>query len=206
MNRIANAINNNKKGSVLYLVLAVIMSVFFPVIAVIYDLGQMRMYQQDVKNAQEIAGLACIGVSKGSFKDGSSSALGAFNPESCLPIATVTARENLGLDGGQYTSKLKGGADLSKLNKVKSAKSRNSRLTNCKGETVRVTLDGKRDDQNFSLKVEGVCYKPKFIKADLLNFQMLKNSGFKGLTTTFKDEYPVEVRPSGFSAVYNVGG
>lgn len=192
----------NKSGNVIILILAVIMCVFFPVMAVLYDLGQVRMYQQDVKNAQEIAGLACVGVSRGSFGSSSGGAFGGFNQSTCQPVATVAAWGNLGVEANiARTISQNGNMDTSRFEIVKKYR-KDSRLVACKGETPRVATPPTPDGGHFSVHITGLCYKPMFIKPSLLNFQVLNHSAYD-ISPKFRDEIPVQVRPSWFSAVYD---
>ena len=195
MNKVKSLIKN-KKGNVMILILAVMMCVLMPVIAVIYDLGQIRMYQQDIKNAQEIAGLGCVGVSAGSI--GGNNVYGGFSGR-CANIAASSAWANLGVQGGKGGQ----GADRHWYDRVKSVRGKNTRLYACKGEQPWVDVKQTPDKNHFSVQIRGLCYRPLFIKADLLNFQVLKNNPYH-VNAQFKDEYPVQVMPSWFSAVYDI--
>lgn len=194
MNKVRLLIKN-KKGNVMILILAVMMCVLMPVIAVIYDLGQIRMYQQDIKNAQEIAGLGCVGVSAATV--GGKNAYGGFSGR-CKNIAASSAWANLGVQGqgGQ-------GADTHWYDRVKSVRGKNTRLFACKGSTPKVDVNQTPDKNHFSVQIQNLCYRPLFIKPSLLNFQVLKNNPYH-VNAQFKDEYPVQVMPSWFSAVYDV--
>lgn len=181
------------------LVLSVIMCVMLPILAVIYDLGQMRMYQQDVKNAQEVAGLACVGVSKGSFDKGASGgAFGAFDQSKCKRVATVTAWANLGITAAMPSGNIK----MEYLNKVKHGA--DNRLVKCNGKEPNVDVEPDNSKQHFSVQIQGICYKPMFIKPSLLNFQMLKKNPYF-VAPKFQDQYAIQVQPSYFSAVYDIG-
>lgn len=181
------------------LVLSVIMCVMLPILAVIYDLGQMRMYQQDVKNAQEVAGLACVGVSKGSFdKNASGGAFGAFDPSKCKRVATVTAWANLGITAAMSSGNIK----MEYLNMVKHGA--DNRLEPCYGKKPNVDVSETDSKQHFSVQIQNICYRPMFIKPSLLNFQMLKKNPYY-VTPQFHDQYPIQVQPSYFSAVYDIG-
>lgn len=196
MNKVKSLIKN-KKGNVMILILAVMMCVLLPVIAVIYDLGQIRMYQQDIKNAQEIAGLGCVGVSAGSI--GGNNAYGGFSGR-CKNIAAASAWANLGVQGkgGQ-------GGDTRWYDRVKSIRGKNTRLYACKGTTPKVDVRQTPDKNHFSVQIQNLCYRPLFIKPSLLNFQVLKNNPYF-VNAQFRDEYEVQVMPSWFSAVYDVKG
>lgn len=198
----------NKKGSMIILILAVLMCMFIPMIAVIYDIGMMRLYKQDIKNAQEIAGLACIGASTGSI-NGSGVAAGGFNTANCQRIAKSTAAANL---KSKYLPIHYEVHNNSKANASKVENDRKSagRLVDCKSSrgSYAANFDVKVVSQqsegaasrSFTVQVVGLCYKPVFIDSKLLNFQVLRNVANK---INFRDEYHLEVAPSTFSAVYS---
>lgn len=191
------SLKKDKQGNVMILILAVVMCVMLPVIAVIYDIGQMRMYQQDVKNAQEIAGLSCIGVAGGSVEGNSSQGAGGFSESKCRPSAIVTAWANLGIQAnGAAQTNIQTTSWFKQLQNTRT----NGRLVQCKGEKANV--DVKKEGNHFEVQIKGLCYRPMFIKPSVLNFQMLKNNPYR-INVQFADEYHVEVRPSYFSAVYD---
>ena len=200
MSKARKEILNSKSGNVVLLIFAVIMCVFFPVMAVIYDIGQMRMYQQDVKNAQEIAGLACVGVSGGSAGISDSPFLGGFNGKNCQKIALATAWANLGQTAQMDPPY---GTDTEYLMNV--IKNQKKRLVACEGQTPTVNVEPANKGHNFTVQIVGLCYRPMFINSKLLNFKVLENSPYQA-NIKFKDEYKIEVRPSWFSAVYNKAG
>lgn len=191
-------LQEDKSGNVMILILSVIMCVMLPILAVVYDLGQIRMYQQDVKNAQEIAGLACVGVSKGSIDGGGAGgALGAFDKNKCERVATVTAWANLGVTAAAPLGRM----DPTYINRTKQGK--HERLVGCSGGPApHVFVNSPNGGRNFIVQIQNVCYKPMFIKPSLLNFQMLKNNPYF-INIKFRDELPVTVTPSWFSAVYD---
>ena len=175
-----------------------VMCVFMPIMAVIYDVGQYRMYQQDIKNIQEIAGLACIGVAKGSFNaTGSGDALGAFDAGSCKDVAANVAAANLGLNYNRNVFTSTWGNDVRKNRNYTS-------LAPCNGTFTRENIVTSRVDtggHNFALQIKGLCYYPTFMKKNVLNFQATAHNKtpFNG---SFKKSYPIEVMPSIFSAVF----
>ena len=194
----------NKQGSVFILVLAVVMCVLLPIMAVIFDVGRYRMYQQDIKNAQDIAALACVGVSGGSI--GQSTALGSFDLSNCQKVARQSAFSNLGQDGlAKSVTLSRPAAQTAELQqKVKKVHGNASALQPCTttgGQGVDVSVTKVPKGTGMLIQIKGLCFRPMFINSKLLNFQVAKTS-FR-FTPQFKDEYPVMVSPTPISAVYD---
>ena len=57
-----------KKGTIIVLLTGIIMIVIMPLMAVIYDLSLYKMYTQDLKNMQDLAGISCVPQSGNSYK------------------------------------------------------------------------------------------------------------------------------------------
>ena len=57
-----------KKGTIVVLLTGIIMIVIVPLMAVIYDLSLYKMYTQDLKNMQDLAGISCVPQSGNSYK------------------------------------------------------------------------------------------------------------------------------------------
>ena len=186
----------NKSGNAIYLVLIMVMCIFFPLMAVIYDLGQYRMYQQDIKNIQEIAGLACVGVAAGSIPGygGSGSAAGAFEGTTCKSIATNVALANLGLNFNHSVFPTEWAVDVAK-------NVNHSRLAPCNSGSFNVAVGSANNGHNFTVQLKGLCYYPKFLKKNVLNFQA-KRTNKTPFSGKFESSYEIQVRPSVFSAVY----
>lgn len=184
-----------KNGNVIILILAVVMCVFMPILAVIYDVGQIRMYQADVKNAQEIAGLGCIGVAGGTV-GAQYEASGGFDVSRCKQVATQTAFANLGISGGA------GGVNTEYLRGVLNNKAKQTRLVQCPGEELYVYVESPDRGNHVKMQIRGLCYKPMFIKPSMVNFQILDKNPYRA-NFKFQDYYRIKVAPSTFSAVYH---
>lgn len=218
----------NKKGTVIILYLAAIMCVFIPTLAVLYDIGMYRVAQEEIHNAQEIAGLACIGVSAGSIT-GENSAIGAFDVKQCKKAVESLMNVNLGLDYSGKIDGLDGGTKANQtVGDIQKARKNVQRLIHPCGAnhslraeemskdaaTQRVKVEAKNQraiirmgtDSNathtFVLKTTGMCYTPFFINKGLLAFGITGKSKSNNLNE-IQVEYPITVKPSFFSAVYN---
>lgn len=215
----------NKKGTVIILYLAAIMCVFVPTLAVLYDIGMYRVAQEEVHNAQEIAGLACIGVSAG-YLTGGNSAIGAFDVKQCKNAVESLMNVNLGLAQGKADGL--GGKSAQIVGAIQKDRKNVKRLIHPCGSnrslraeemskdraTQRVEVEAKNQhaiirmgtDSNathtFVLKTTGMCYTPFFINKGLLAFGITGKSKSNKLNE-IQTEYQITVKPSFFSAVYN---
>lgn len=215
----------NKKGTVIILYLAAIMCVFVPTMAVLYDMGMYRVAQEEIHNAQEIAGLACIGVSAG-YLTGGNSAIGAFDVKQCKKAVESLMNVNLGLaqgktDGlGGKSAQIVGAIQKDRknvkrlihpceANRILEAKemSKNdaTQSVDVKAKNQRAIIRMGTDSNathTFVLKTTGMCYTPFFINKGLLAFGITGKSKSNNLNK-IQVEYPITVKPSFFSAVYN---
>ena len=60
LKKINDKYKKEKKGAMIIIMLAVIMMLSLPMIGVIYDYSMIRMAKQDLKNIQDLAGVACV--------------------------------------------------------------------------------------------------------------------------------------------------
>lgn len=218
----------NKKGTVIILYLAAIMCVFVPTMAVLYDMGMYRVAQEEIHNAQEIAGLACVGVA-GGFLTGSNDPIGKFDVNQCKNAVESLMNVNLGLDYNGQKGNLNYGGKAGQIVKdIQTDRKNVKRLIHPCGSnrslraeemskdraTQRVEVEAKNQpaiirmgtDSNathtFVLKTTGMCYTPFFINKGLLAFGITGKSKSNNLNE-IQTEYPITVKPSFFSAVYN---
>lgn len=187
----------NKKGNIILLYMSVIICLFLPLTAVIYDVGMYRVAKQDVKNLQEIAGLACVGASNGSLGNtGAAQQAGGFNKQKCESIVKDVVAKNMD------NSKIGTGATANFTPKFRQAIK--SERNNSKGSkfidatNLQVRAVGERDG-GMILKIQGMRYKPTFLKTSLMNINILKNKK----SVNYDASWPIEVSPSHFSAVYD---
>lgn len=187
----------NRKGNITLLYMSVIFCLFLPLTAVIYDVGMYRVAKQDVKNLQEIAGLACVGASNGSLGNtGAAQQAGGFNKQKCESIVKDVVAKNMN------NSSIGTGAtkDFTPKFRKAIAEERN----NSKGSkfidtsNLRVNAVGERDG-GMVLKIQGLRYKPTFLKTSVMNFNILNQKK----TTNYDATWPIEVTASHFSAVYD---
>ena len=187
----------NRKGNITLLYMSVIFCLFLPLTAVIYDVGMYRVAKQDVKNLQEIAGLACVGASNGSLGNaGAAQQAGGFNKQKCESIVKDVVAKNMN------NSSIGTGATKNFTPKFQKAIA--EERNNSKGSkfidtsNLRVSAVGERDD-GMVLKIQGLRYKPTFLKTSVMNFNILN----KKKTTNYDATWPIEVTASHFSAVYD---
>lgn len=188
----------SKTGNVVIILFGVMMCMFLPIMAAIYDLGMIRMYQQDVKNLQEVAGLACVGVSRGYLnKGGAGSALGGFDEAKCKAIIQQVVASNLGMSGSNGIGNNHHNDELRQLRL-----SGPSRLKPC-GNATTINPEANPDNNmRLVVQVKGLCYKPLFLNGKLLNFQISSRNPYRIQDPKYANEYEIKVQPSVMSAVY----
>ena len=76
----------NKKASVTTITLFAIMCILFPMLAIIYDIGMIHIYKQDLKNIQELSGTTCTPTAEEKVN----------MPASCKQLARSYVLANLG--------------------------------------------------------------------------------------------------------------
>lgn len=187
----------NKKGNIALLYMSVIFCLFLPLTAVIYDVGMYRVAKQDVKNLQEIAGLACVGASNGSQGNtGAAQQAGGFNSQRCESIVKDVVAKNMN------NSSIGTGAtkDFTPKFKKAIAEERNNSRGNKFIDTsnLRVRAVGVKGG-GMILRIEGLQYKPTFLRTSLMNIHVLKGNK----TVNYDTNWPIQVSPSHFSAVYD---
>lgn len=191
----------NKKGNITLLYLAVIMSLFFPLMAVIYDIGMYRVAKQDAKNLQEIAGLACVGASEGS-QNGNGKANGAFNVGKCQMAVKQVLYQHLG-----NASNLKQPFTPTFKKLINSERHigeyRNGRnLIEWKGTEPRVEPSEINGNRVMVVQLQGIVYHPMFLKNAFLNNSIVKGVNHN-VNYNANSEWYVPVTPTTFSAIYD---
>lgn len=184
----------NKKGSILLLYISVIICLFLPLTAVIYDVGMYRVAKQDVKNLQEIAGLACVGASNGSQGNaGAAQQAGGFNSKRCENIVKDVVAKNIN------NSRIGTGVTTNFTPKFRRAiqDERSSKFIDA--SNIQVRAQGQKNG-SMILQIQGLRYKPTFLKTSLMNINVLA----KKKSVNYDANWPIKVTPSHFSAVYDV--
>ena len=183
----------NKKGNITLLYMSVIFCLFIPLTAVIYDVGMYRVAKQDVKNLQEIAGLACVGASNGSQGNtGAAQQAGGFNSKKCESIVKDVVAKNM--DDSKIGTGVTKNFTPKFMKAIQSERGSKSIDTN----NLRVRAVGEKGG-GMILRIEGIKYKPMFLKTSLMNIHMLKGNK----TVNYDTSWPIQVTPSHFSAVYD---
>lgn len=192
----------NKKASITTITLFAIMCFLFPMLGIIYDIGLLHIYKQDLKNIQDLSGTACTPVTEGK---------GLSND--CENIARAYALINITGDikYANGVGKLPtGGQNASEIEKIK--KFRNiPNLKNCnvdKKSRICIT-DGEKLDvhvtpvsnhvggNNIRVQIRNLNYRPMFLTGTLFAFAGTKNYNMQDKV------YSIDVPASTFSATYS---
>ena len=88
---ILKKIKNEKKGSLILLMSMMMVLLLLPFLGIIVDYNNMRMFVTDVKNIQDVSGIACI-----SHGTGNTSEIGAFDGAGCGKTITTIFKINTG--------------------------------------------------------------------------------------------------------------
>ena len=197
----------DKKGNVTIIIVSVMICFMFPMLAILYDLSQMRIAKQDIRNIQEIAGISCTSVSAGSRSSGAGSsggAIGAFDANKCRPAVEKAVRANLGFSS-TTSSGPNAEQERSFFSEVKRFHNPQSRLRPCGGGSFsggkNLKVSSPDGGKRVEISVQGMCYYPIFLNSNLLNFKLLKGQ-WGGRTVPVRDEYVLNVRPTVISGVY----
>ena len=180
---------DNKKGAMMILLLAVITMLALPMLAVMYDIAMIKVARQDVKNLQDLSGIACKSEFNDTFK------------ESCRAAAQDVLNANIEMPSGNL-----------KNSDVNMDRRNSTRLKACgatKGvQGAKIIVDVASDKHSFTVKVDNICYAPVFatdtiFKAfDSSGTKVLKNEGESG----FEIDISKSVSASQFHASYNCSG
>ena len=184
-----------KHASVTTITLFAIMCVLFPMLAIIYDIGMMHVYKQDLKNIQELAGTVCT-------PDAKSKGL----PKNCEKLAYEYIMANLVGNGvSPVTSKY--GASIRKYRVTERS------IPNCNSQSVgrtRICVDGSfsRDNikvkmidigggaQRMAVRIYGIRYKPLFLNKKMFMFGNTK------APSNVRDTWALNIPASNFSGTY----
>lgn len=90
-------IKNEKKGSIILLMCMMMALLLLPLIGIIVDYNNMRMFVMDVKNIQDVSGIACI-----SHGTGKTSEIGAFDGAGCGKTIETIFNINTGNQGVKF--------------------------------------------------------------------------------------------------------
>ena len=185
-----------KHGSVTTITLFAIMCVLFPMLAIIYDIGMMHIYKQDLKNIQDLAGTTC-----------------APNAE------TKGLSQECGLLAKRYVAMNIAGKDIPSGLSNSSSAIRNLRatkgITRCdskKGKSRLCTESGDRSTNNviaeaengkLRVTIKGIKYKPLFLNKNLFRFG---NAKAPSNTPETNEAIELKIPPSSFSGTYQYNG
>ena len=184
-----------KHASVTTITLFAIMCVLFPMLAIIYDIGMMHVYKQDLKNIQELSGTVCT-------PDASSKGL----PDICENLAYQYVMANIVGDGvSPVTSKY--GEAIRKYRVTERS------IPNCNSQGVgktRLCVNGTFGQDNVKVKMKpigggakrmtvnivGIRYKPLFLNKKMFMFGNAK------APSNAEDTWELKIPESNFSGTY----
>ena len=193
---------NKKQASVTTITLFAIMCILFPMLAIIYDIGMIHIYKQDLKNIQELAGTACApnAESKGLS-------------EKCIPLAKRYVAMNL---TGKGISGLKSGSQI-QITKLRVTEGIGSCSSSKTGKSRLCTEGGGISENNVIAKLENgtgsskqlvvnivnIKYKPLFLNKKMFQFGNTKPP--QG-TPDDNGAIPLTIPKSKFSGTYQSNG
>ena len=185
----------NKKASVTLITLFAIMCVLFPMLAIIYDIGMIHIYKQDLKNIQEVAGTTCVPDAKGRTE----------LPKSCIKLAEAYVFANLGQRTGfssnKFPDKIRSqiGALRNTQNGIplcSDSGAKTTRLCKISGRQYVTVGPDPNNSRSMIVHIQGIAYKPMFLTKTLLNFGKTKKSKEPD------DFYELKIPESKFSPTY----
>ena len=186
---------NKKQASVTTITLFAIMCVLFPMLAIIYDIGMMHVYKQDLKNIQELSGTVCT-----------PSAETKGLPATCQELAKQYVLANIvGINVSPVTDKY--GETIRKLRVTEKS------IPNCNSQSVgrtRICAEGgfSLDNVDVHMKdigggaqrmvvhIKGIYYKPLFLNKKMFMFGNTK------APSNVRDAWELRIPESNFSGTY----
>ena len=186
---IINKYKKEKHGAMVIIMLAVIMMLSLPMIGVIYDYSMMRMAKQDLKNIQDLAGVACVAKWDNHFE-----------PKNCKKVIMDMIDKN--------TS---GGGDSHRADATHYLRQNCDGKSGLSGMTMNAssnTADGGNVVINMQEASKGkytiqlrAYYKPIFLKSSL--FKAFDKNDDGNLGKAFNDNcILIKTEPSTFMATY----
>lgn len=191
----------NKKASITTITLFAIMCFLFPMLGVIYDIGLMHIYKQDIKNIQDLSGTTCTPITD-------SKGLSRYCKEQ------AKAYVNINLEGN--TSKAKGVGKIPQGRRVDATingiqKYRNmsdiqicngvsTKTRICKGSNFDIDVDADPNGVGgikIHITTKGIYYKPMFLTGALFSFIRVKNFDSKN------NLFELKIPTSTFSSTYS---
>lgn len=178
----------NKKASVTVIALFAIMCILFPLLSVIYDIGMIHIYKQDLKNIQELSGTTCV----------PDAAAKVTMPKECQNLAKAYVNANLGGQGLPH-------ADQKLLSQIGQLRNTGNGLPMCSDSGVKTTrlcrtgeeiVSAREDGNKIKVQIINIKYKPMFLTKALLNF------GRQAKKLPKDDGYALNIQPSYFSPTY----
>ena len=189
LKKINDKYKKEKKGAMIIIMLAVIMMLSLPMIGVIYDYSMIRMAKQDLKNIQDLAGVACVAKWDNHF-----------SPNECKKVIMDMIDKNTSGGGDSHR------ADTNHyLRQNCDGKSGLSGMTlNASGNTAdggNVVVDmSKASKGAYTIQLRAY-YKPIFLKSSLFKAFDSKDDG--NLGKAFNDNcILIKTAPSTFQATY----
>ena len=189
----------NKKASITTITLFAIMCFLFPMLGVIYDIGLIHIYKQDIKNIQDLSGTTCTPTASGK---------GLSN--NCDEIAKAYVNMNL---TGEYHKggKIPLNGKYDELKGIQNYRMMDDISEDCNGVTksrickqgFNINVEKKFNGvggYNITIETVGLRYKPMFLTGALFSFIRVKNFDSKNNSIELK------IPKSSFSATYSYNG